>query len=67
MAIEVYDFFSGCGGTSCGLSAAGFDIVFALDNDATAIDTFRENFPKAQTLVENIQNVSPEVLRVIIK
>lgn len=67
MTIQVYDFFSGCGGTSCGLQAAGFDIVFALDNDPLAIDTFQANFPKASTLVGDIQSVDPKQLAIHIK
>ena len=66
MTIKVFDFFSGCGGTSCGLAAAGLDITFALDNDPIAIDTFKENFPKAQTLISNIQDVTPDILRNLI-
>ena len=41
---KVFDFFSGCGGASCGLHAAGMDVVFALDSDADAATTYRKNF-----------------------
>lgn len=64
--IDVFDFFSGCGGTSCGLSAEGFNIVFALDNDQNAINTFKTNFPNAATTVSNIQEVLPESLNKLI-
>ncbi len=66
MSIKVFDFFSGCGGTSCGFAAAGLDIVFALDNDAVAIETFKENFPDVQVEISNIQNVEPEKLAFLI-
>ena len=46
-AIRVFDFFSGCGGTSSGLQAAGMEIVFALDFDPDAAATFKSNFPTA--------------------
>jgi DNA (cytosine-5)-methyltransferase 1 len=45
--IRVFDFFSGCGGTSAGLRDAGMEVVFALDFDADAATTFKSNFPKA--------------------
>ncbi|MDL2284977.1 DNA cytosine methyltransferase [Oxalobacter sp. OttesenSCG-928-P03] len=45
--IKVFDFFSGCGGTSCGFRQAGLDIVFGLDFDADSANTFRKNFPRA--------------------
>ena len=32
--VKVFDFFSGCGGASCGFRAAGMDVVFTLDRDA---------------------------------
>ncbi len=45
MSLDVYDFFSGCGGTSRGFQNAGLNPVFALDFDEDAAGTFRENFP----------------------
>lgn len=46
--IRVFDFFSGCGGTSAGLREAGMEIVFGLDFDADAAATFKANFPEAK-------------------
>jgi DNA (cytosine-5)-methyltransferase 1 len=48
MAIKVFDFFSGCGGTSAGLRAAGLEIACGIDNDPDAALTFKSNFPKAK-------------------
>ena len=45
ITLNVYDFFSGCGGTSRGFQDAGLHPVFALDHDKDAENTFRENFP----------------------
>ena len=45
--VKVFDFFSGCGGASCGFRAAGMDVVFALDCDPDARRTFELNFPAA--------------------
>ncbi|WP_141398039.1 DNA cytosine methyltransferase [Nitrosomonas ureae] len=33
MSLNVFDFFSGCGGTSKGFQNAGLNPVFALDHD----------------------------------
>lgn len=52
--IRVFDFFSGCGGTSAGLREAGMEVVFALDLDADAAATFKANFPKATVYVKDV-------------
>ncbi|MDO8895249.1 DNA cytosine methyltransferase [Nitrosomonas sp.] len=45
MSLNVFDFFSGCGGTSKGFLNAGLRPVFALDHNSDAAATFRKNFP----------------------
>lgn len=50
--IKVFDFFSGCGGTSKGFQQAGMETVFAIDNDAYAANTFVNNFDGAELLEE---------------
>lgn len=45
------DLFSGAGGLSAGLRAAGFDVVAAADHDPDACATYRLNFPQT-VLVE---------------
>jgi len=57
--VEVYDFFSGCGGTSAGLRAAGMEIVLGIDWDQDAAKTFRRNFPEAEFICNDIKNVQP--------
>lgn len=66
MTIRAFDFFSGCGGTSCGLRQAGIDVAFALDNDPKAIDTFQANFPDAVAISADIRNFLPQELSAII-
>lgn len=39
------DLFSGAGGLSLGLEAAGWTVAVAVDNDAKALQTHRHNFP----------------------
>ena len=45
--VRVFDFFSGCGGASCGFRAAGMEIVYALDRDTDSARTFEMNFPSS--------------------
>jgi len=52
--IKVFDFFSGCGGTSAGLRRCGMDVVFALDFDPEAAQTFRRNFPKTDFALADV-------------
>lgn len=56
--ISVFDFFSGCGGTSEGFRQAGLDIVFGLDSDLDAAKTFQLNFPTAKFINDDIRNVT---------
>ena len=36
--------FAGAGGCSLGFKKAGYQILYALDSDPTAIETYRANF-----------------------
>ncbi len=63
MAIKVFDFFSGCGGTSAGLKAAGMDIILGLDFDADAKQTFTANFPEATFIQKDITEMATEDLQ----
>lgn len=55
--IDVYDFFSGCGGTSAGLRKAGLNPVLAVDFDASALETFAHNFPNAVPILSDIRRL----------
>ncbi|MCB0047313.1 MAG: DNA cytosine methyltransferase [Caldilineaceae bacterium] len=46
MIIHVFDFFAGCGGTSCGFKDAGLQLKYALDNDPDSKETFEHNLGK---------------------
>lgn len=61
--VKVFDFFSGCGGTSCGFSQAGLEIVLGLDNDPEAARTYRTNFPNADFIQEDISTLDTDALR----
>jgi DNA (cytosine-5)-methyltransferase 1 len=58
--IRVADFFCGCGGTSAGLRAAGMDIVFGLDFEPDASETYRRNFPEVAFIERDIVEVHPD-------
>lgn len=51
MPINVFDFFSGCGGTSQGLKKSGMNIIAGIDIDQNAGKTFKRNFKNA-TFIE---------------
>lgn len=60
--IKVFDFFSGCGGTSCGFEQAGLDIVLGLDIDKDAAQTYRSNFPSAAFIEADICTLGTDIL-----
>ena len=60
LKVKVFDFFSGCGGASRGFQEAGMDVVFALDQDEDAKQTFKQNFPSAIFHVGDIRNVNED-------
>ncbi|HEY0457507.1 MAG TPA: DNA cytosine methyltransferase [Pyrinomonadaceae bacterium] len=64
--IKVYDFFSGCGGTSAGLRNSGMDIVLGLDFDKDAGETFTRNFPESNFICADIREIKQEDLEIYI-
>lgn len=54
--IVAFDFFCGCGGTSRGFQKAGIEVVFALDIDPDAKNTFTKNFPGVSFCDKSITN-----------
>jgi len=65
--MKVVDFFSGCGGTSCGFRNAGCTIVAAIDNDRDAADTFALNFPEAKVFDNDIRDLETAVLQPLLE
>jgi DNA (cytosine-5)-methyltransferase 1 len=57
------DLFSGCGGLSVGLKAAGFDVVAAIDNDPLACSTYRLNHKNVVLIERDISKTRPSYLR----
>lgn len=60
--VKVIDFFSGCGGTSAGLQAAGAEIVLGIDRDPCARATFTANFPGAKFLERDVRKLRTAAL-----
>jgi DNA (cytosine-5)-methyltransferase 1 len=60
--MNLVDFFSGCGGASCGFRNAGFRIIAGIDNNTDAINSFSLNFPDAKIFNIDIRNLSPKEL-----
>ena len=58
----MFDFFCGCGGASAGLQAAGMQITLGLDNDPDARRTFEANFPEAEFIGGDIEEVPASAL-----
>jgi len=69
LPIKVFDFFSGCGGTSIGFAKAGLEIVYALDNDEDARASFQSysKFKDAQFENRAIEEVKPRELAPLVR
>ena len=59
---KVGSLFSGIGGIDIGFEQAGFEIVWANENDPAACKTYRHNFPNTNLFEKDIRNVNPEEL-----
>lgn len=52
--------FSGMGGFASGLTAAGFEVAWASDNNEWACATFRHRFPGTPVVEQDVRNLSVE-------
>ena len=43
MTVNVVSLFSGGGGLDLGFQSAGFQIIWAIDNNQNAVDSYKEN------------------------
>jgi len=59
----VSDLFAGAGGFSLGFEAAGWKVKAAIEIDAWACDTLRENHPHTQVLQKDLTNLSDRELK----
>ncbi len=65
--LNVASFFSGAGGFDLGFEKAGYNIVFGNDNWEKAAETFRKNFPESYFIEGDIENITKESLKKILK
>ena len=56
--MRVADFFCGAGGFSEGFRQAGFEICFAVDKWAPAVDTYRANKPQCNAILDDVIRIS---------
>lgn len=54
------DVFSGCGGLTSGLKAAGFTVISAIEIDPAASDCYSQNHPEVSLTLDDIRNVDPK-------
>lgn len=52
--MKAIDMFSGCGGLTLGLKAAGFDVVLALDKYERAVESYNHNIPGNHAQVADV-------------
>ena len=52
---KLLSLFSGCGGLDLGFHNHGFNCIGAVDNDATSLDTYRQNI-SANTFVQDVRS-----------
>ncbi len=56
--LTAIDLFCGCGGISCGLERAGFNILAGVDNEPTYTQSFQVNFPNAISLGHDLSKIT---------
>ena len=67
MNLGVFDFFSGCGGTSKGFELAGLNPIFALDSNDDAAETFQENFQETEFKKTDITKFDPSEIEMLVQ
>jgi len=67
MVMKVFDFFSGCGGTSKGFVQAGLESVFALDFDRDAAASFQSNFSNTHVEHRDIRKLRTKSISTLIR
>lgn len=60
--LTAIDVFSGCGGLSCGLKAAGFDVLGAIEVDERAAKTYSVNHSKTTLFQNDVRELTSETL-----
>ena len=58
--LTAIDLFCGCGGLSCGLQLAGFEILAGVDIEPKYMTTFSHNFRNSESLGLDLSKVAPQ-------
>tara|TARA_B100000795_G_scaffold268658_1_gene256112 strand:- start:695 stop:1888 length:1194 start_codon:yes stop_codon:yes gene_type:complete len=62
--MNVLDTFAGAGGFSLGFEQSGdYTVVGAIEKDSWACETFQHNHPNAKVIVESLENLSDEEIK----
>ncbi len=61
-ALTAIDLFSGAGGASQGLRDVGYTVLAAIENDPSAVETFRANHPETEMLARDVRRVGAPAL-----
>lgn len=56
----VIDLFCGCGGLSHGFIESGYNVILGIDSWKDAIQTFKHNHKKSQTIITDLFNETPK-------
>jgi DNA (cytosine-5)-methyltransferase 1 len=57
--MNLIDLFSGCGGMSFGFESVGFQTLLGIDNNDLALETFKNNHPRASVECCDISTAKP--------
>jgi DNA (cytosine-5)-methyltransferase 1 len=57
MQMKAIDLFAGCGGLSLGFIQAGFRVEKAVEYDPVIAETYRQNHPEVDVVVDDIKNI----------
>lgn len=60
--MKVIDLFAGAGGLSLGTARAGFNVVASVEIDTFAVESHKENFPKARHIQQSVASLSGKEL-----
>ncbi len=58
--MDIISLFSGCGGLDLGFQNAGFNVIWANDNDKNIEETYQYNHPNTELVIKSISKIKSE-------